>query len=381
MIGAEVAHLAILGSAGIPARYGGFETLTEQLALHHAARGRTERLSIYCSAPAHRDRPDRFREATLHYSRFRANGASSILYDASTLRDALRRGVDAALLLGVSGAFALPSLARQGLKVVTHVDGLEWRRRKWSPPARAFLRWSEAQAVRHSRAIIADSAAIAEHLRATYGVSAEVIAYGGDQAAIPAAAAPVAPPDGLAPGYLLALCRIEPENNVEMILRACAATDQHLVFVGNWDNSRYGRNLRRRFGSHPGLDLLDPVYAAGPLHALRAHARAYVHGHSAGGTNPALVEMMHAGLPVLAFDCVFNRQTTENQAIYFHDAGSLGTAVSLIRGGAGTRAGAEAGAAAGADHGPTLRAIAQRRFTWGSVATAYFDLLNRVAAT
>ncbi len=297
----------------------------------------------------------------LRYSGLQANGASSILYDANTLRDALDRGVDVALLLGVSGAIALPLLTRRGAKIVTHMDGLEWRRAKWSRPARAFLRWSEALAVRHSDAIIADSPAVAEHLLTRYGARAEVIAYGGDHAAR-APARPSPTPAGLPDGYTLALCRIEPENNVRLILQASAAAHAPLVFVGNWDASAYGRDLRARFASVPHLRLLDPVYAPGPLHALRRGAARYVHGHSAGGTNPALVEMMHMGLPVLAFDCIFNRQTTHDQALYFNDAQAL---TDLLRqpSAANTR----------------LQAVAVEHYTWDRIGAQYFDLFTRLA--
>ncbi len=357
-------HIALLGSVGVPARYGGFETLAENLARYHADVTRPERLSIYCSRPAYPDRPEQFARAELHYSRFRANGASSILYDATTLRDAIARRVDVAVLLGVSGAMALPLLARRGTRVVTHVDGLEWRRDKWSGVARRLLRWSERLAVQHSDAVIADSPAIAEHLARTYGVQAEVIAYGGDHAVrLPDPPSP--PPPDLPPGYALALCRVEPENNVGLILDAFAATGAPLVFVGNWQRSAYGRDLRARHAGQGAMRLLDPIYAPGPLHALRSGASAYIHGHSAGGTNPALVEMMQFGLRILAFDCVFNRQTTEDRAEFFTDAASLAAALR---------------APPDPHPGHALREIARRRYRWSTVGAQYFDMLSRVAA-
>lgn len=357
-------RVAIIGSVGVPARYGGFETLADNLARFHADTGRNEALSVYCSRPAYPDQPETFGNAELRYSRFRANGASSVLYDVTTLRDAVKQRTDVALLLGVSGAIALPTLARRGMRIVTHVDGLEWRRGKWSGPARAFLRWSERLAVRHSDAVIADSPAIADHLRQDYGVEAEVIAYGGDHAA-KAPQPPSAPQRDLPNGYALALCRIEPENNVQLILEAFAEAAKPLVFVGNWANSAYGRELRDRFCSVPDIRLLDPIYAPGPLFALRQDATAYIHGHSAGGTNPALVEMMHIGHPILAFDCVFNRSATQDEALYFSDKKSLVTALH---------------APLAAELGTALQRIAQTQFTWETVGAQYFDLFARLAA-
>lgn len=357
-------RIAILGTVGIPARYGGFETLAENLARFHAETGRSEALSVYCSRPAYPDRPERFGEAELRYSRFRANGASSVIYDALTLRDAIRRGTDVALMLGVSGAIALPALDRGHTRIVTHVDGLEWRRGKWSGPARAFLRWSERLAVRQSDAIIADSPAIARHLLQEYGVEAQVIAYGGDHATA-FSHPPSAPPPDLPERYALALCRIEPENNVQTILEAFAEAAKPLVFVGNWDDSPYGRTLRARFRAVPHLRLLDPIYAPGPLLAIRQGARVYVHGHSAGGTNPALVEMMHIGHPVLAFDCVFNRLTTQDAASYFSDKAGLVAALHEPE---------------TPEQGAALQRIAHKDYTWATVGAQYFDLLGKVAA-
>lgn len=357
-------RIAILGSVGVPARYGGFETLADNLARFHADTHRPEALSVYCSRPAYPDQPETFGNARLRYSTFRANGASSVLYDATTLRDAIARDTDVALLLGVSGAVALPVLARHGTRIVTHVDGLEWRRGKWSGPARAFLRWSERLAVRNSDAIIADSPAIADHLRQEYGVEAEVIAYGGDHAT-QAPQPPSPPPANLPDGYALALCRIEPENNVQMILEAFAETAKPLVFVGNWTNSGYGRALRTRFEAAPNIHLLDPIYAPGPLFALRRGASAYVHGHSAGGTNPALVEMMHIGHPILAFDCVFNRYATQDRALYFSDKETLIFALST---------------SLDTGQGTELQRIGQQLFTWEKVGAQYFDLFSRLAS-
>lgn len=355
--------IAILGSVGVPARYGGFETLADNLARFHAETARPEALSVYCSRPAYSDQPETYGNATLRYSRLSANGAASVLYDTTTLRDAIKRGTDVALLLGVSGAIALPVLANARTRIITHVDGLEWRRGKWSAPARAFLRWSERLAVRHSDAIIADSPAIAEHLHQEYGVTAEVIAYGGDHAKI-APQPPSDPPSDLPQDYALALCRIEPENNVQMILEAFVDAAKPLVFVGNWDNSGYGRALKARFRNVPHIRLLDPVYAPGPLFALRQRARAYVHGHSAGGTNPALVEMMHIGHPILAFDCIFNRLTTQGAAQYFTDKVSLASVLT---------------APVVSGQGTALRQIAQHDYTWAKIGAQYFDLFGRLA--
>ena len=357
--------LSIIGTAGIPGCYGGFETLAENLVgfaeTRHAG---NVTLSVYCSSGLYDIKQKTYRGARLRYLRLKANGVHSVLYDAVSIFDAIRRRDTHMLVLGVSGALVLPLVRLfSRTRIVTNIDGIEWKREKWQGSAKWFLRLSEKLAVRHSDVVIADNEAIAEHVRDTYGKDCQVIAYGGDHALDHAGAANA--PEDLPDRFALALCRIEPENNVHVILEAVDGRDTPLVFVGNWDNSAYGRDLKAKYSDSPNLYLLDPVYDPGTLHALRARASVYLHGHSAGGTNPSLVEMMHFGIPVLAHGCAFNRYSTECKARYFETANEL---ADLLRG-----LDPETAARIGAD----MREIAQRRYTWDNIGKAYFELLDR----
>lgn len=357
--------ISIVGTVGVPAAYGGFETLAENLVRFHDRRGLTEDLLVYCSEKAYEEKPDRYLSAGLRYLPLSANGIQSIPYDIGSLFSSIRQGSDRILLLGVSGAIALPLVRLLSrARIVTNIDGIEWRREKWNGPARWFLRLSERLAVRYSHEVVADNGGIADYVRETYGCPCHVIAYGGDHAI---AAEPVPYSGRALPGrYAFALCRIEPENNVAMILEAFAHSESlPLVFVGNWKNSAYGQELQTRYQENPNVHLLDPIYDVGVLRTLRGGASVYVHGHSAGGTNPSLVEMMHFGIPVLAFDCVFNRHTTENQAVYFSDAGTLGAAAR------------EWDSPDHARVGEAMQRIARERYTWDAIGAAYFDLLIR----
>jgi glycosyltransferase involved in cell wall biosynthesis len=354
--------IAILGTVGVPGRYGGFETLAENLVRYHAHTGNSAELSVWCSRRDNAEHPDHFENANLRYLNLNANGAQSIPYDMLSLWQAVRSGHDRILLLGVSGALMLPLIRLVSrVRIVTNIDGIEWKRQKWTGLARLMLRASEWAAVRFSHKVIADNQAIADHVSKTYGCDCHVIAYGGDHA-LAHAGAGVAPV-GLPEHYALALCRIEPENNVHVILEALDGLGTPLVFVGNWDNSTYGCNLKLRYGNRPNLHLLDPVYDPRILHALRARAWVYLHGHSAGGTNPSLVEMMHFGIPVLAHGCAFNRHSTEGKGRYFENPAEL---AELLRGLAPNEA-----VRIGAD----MRDIAQRRYTWDQIGKSYFSLL------
>lgn len=163
--------------------------------------------------------------------------------------------------------------------------------------------------------------------------------------------------------YAFTVCRIEPENNLHLILEAFAPPSPlTLVIVGNWNNSEYGRELRRRHGRQSGVFLLDPIYDPEQLNLLRGNCAVYLHGHSCGGTNPSLVEAMYLGLPVIACDVNFNRETTENQALYFSSAGQLKELCEQLDVNTRRRLGEK------------MKEIADRRYTWQRISKCYSNL-------
>lgn len=360
-------RIAILGTVGIPGRYGGFETLATELVHAAEAQGLSDRFTVWCSAPqTARPRPATYRGARLRYLPLAANGAQSVPFDALSLWQAARSGHDAALLLGVSGAMALPFIrARFGMRVIAHLDGIEWQRPKWGRLARATLERSEALAATHADVLVADNPVIAAHIRDRHGRDPVEIAYGHEHAL----AVPPAPIDdlGLPQGYALALARAEPENNLATILDAFAHDPPPLplVAMANWQATAHGRRLRSRHAHHPHIRLLDAEYDPGRLRAIRERAALYLHGHSAGGTNPALVEMMGMGRPIAAWDCGFNRATTHGAAAYFDSARSLRALIPGLTDPPRAQAMAR-----------TLRATARSRYRWHDVTRAYFAVLG-----
>ena len=356
-------QIAIIGTVGLPAAYSGFETLVENLVSFHAASDRAGEITVFCSKSRYQTHPPDYLGAKLVYLSLDANGPSSILYDILSMFLAIWRRNDVLLVLGVSGAIALPFVrAISSAKIVTNIDGVEWKREKWRGIAKWILRVSEWFAVKFSHEVVADNEGIVEHVRTTYRSDARKIAYGGDHALSGEAVAYNGPE--LPKRYALALCRIEPENNVAVIVEAFAGNSPlPLVFIGNWNNSSFGQSVRERFANVPGLHLMDPIYDIATLKHIRQNADLYVHGHSAGGTNPSLVEIMHFGLPILAYDCNFNRYTTQDAAIYFKNADDIVRMINVWDNDNGNRIGA------------AMQEIAAEHYVWEKIAGQYFDLI------
>lgn len=330
--------IAIIGTMGLPARYGGFETLAENLVKQLAS---DHPITVYCSGRAYKTRRPDFLGAKLVYIPFKSNGAQSVPYDVFSILHA-HRHADVLLLLGVSGCAFLPLIKLfSKKKFIVHLDGIDWRRPKWGWAARHFLRFSEWMAAKYADCVIADNAGIQDYIFKNYKQDSFLIEYGGDHADYildkKNSGIQGYEPSGKSishirvdgaktdfENYAFSVCRIEPENNIHIILRAFSINGTlPLVLVGNWSASEYGRALRNEYGDTENILLLDSIYDPVRLFALRSKATLYVHGHSAGGTNPSLVEAMYLGLPILAFNVIFNKATTDDKAIYFEDQDSL----------------------------------------------------------
>jgi glycosyltransferase involved in cell wall biosynthesis len=357
--------IAVIGTAGVPANYGGFETLVENLVQFHNSTSLNSILTVYCSKWKFEKKEKTYLQARLKYIPLKANGIQSIFYDIWSIASALWNKNEVILLLGVSGAVVLPIVRLvSSVKIITNIDGIEWRRAKWRGIAKIFLKSSEKIAIQFSHEIISDNDAIASYVLQTYNTESHVIAYGGDHALVVKNNSQYH--KQFPENFSFSVCRIEPENNVHLVLEAFSAIQSHpLVFVGNWMGSEYGKKLRANYSGASNIFLLDPIYDLEKLASLRANSACYIHGHSAGGTNPSLVEAMHFGKPVFAFDCDFNRCTTENKAIYFSDHLGLRDSIEGVSTVQGERVGAD------------MAEIASRRYVWSIVSKQYFDLLAK----
>ncbi|MDW3192741.1 MAG: DUF1972 domain-containing protein [Cytophagales bacterium] len=313
-------RVAIIGAVGIPSSYGGFETLADCLAKHLAV---CFSMTVYCSSYSSNAKPKYHNKAELHYIPLKANGFQGIFYDIWSCFHAIRKH-DTLLILGVTGMVILPILSLFKVKTIVHIDGLEWRRDKWRPFARKFLKLSERIAIKHADEIILDNLALRDMVLAEYPKRQyQLITYGsetnneGYQKHFTS---------GLIPReeYAMALCRIVPENNVKTILDTFKESiNLNLIFVGNWLHNGYSKDLFEKYKLIPNIDLRHPIYDASKVEALRKKCKVYIHGHSAGGTNPSLVEAMRSGVPVIAKDVSFNRVTMHSKGLYFSDKADL----------------------------------------------------------
>lgn len=353
--------LAIIGTVGVPARYGGFETLAHQLVTNL-----NEELDITVyNSTKHYTAEERVKEwngASIKYIPMSANGVWSIFYDILSIIHAVLF-CDTLLILGVSGCLFLPfvKLFFPSKKIIVNVDGLEWRRPKWNKYAKWFLKTSESVAVQFADEIVADNAAIQKYVYDRYGVNANLIEYGADHN-MPQKISEetLATFPFLANEYAFKVARIEPENNIKMILEAFTMQDHlPLVLVGNWNVSDFGMSLRKEYESFSNLFLLDPIYDATLLNQLRSNCKVYIHGHSEGGTNPSLVEAMYLGLPIFSFDIVYNKITTENKAYFFKDAEELSKMIEFES------------ALNLKEMAEELIEVANRRYCWSVIANKY----------
>lgn len=354
-------RIAIIGTVGIPAKYGGFETLVEYLTRNISE---TYEITVYCSSKAYQERLTEYNGCRLEYVNMRANGIQSTVYDIISLIKCTRKA-DTILILGVSGCIILP-LYRLFTKkrLIINIDGLEWKRAKWGKFAKWFLKFSERLAVQYGTEIVSDNKVIQNYVKEEYGKESTLIAYGADHVqSLTLSKITLEKFPFLSAPYALKVCRIEPENNIDMVLEAFEQIpDKTIVMIGNWDKSEYGIKLKSKFSNTQNIYLLDPIYDQTILNEIRSNCDFYVHGHSAGGTNPSLVEAMSLGLPILAYGVDYNRETTENNALYYMNVDDMITIMKTMKPTELTTVGSK------------MKEIADRRYRWSKISEDYSKL-------
>ncbi len=364
-------RIAMIGTRGVPAAYGGFETAVEEIGSRLAARGND--VTVYTRPDDRATAPREFKGMQLvPLPAVHSKALETLTHTGLSVGHVVGRNrPDAAFLFNAANALYLPALRARHIPVATHVDGLEWKRTKWGGGGRRFYRVSESLAVRYSDALIADAAGIADYYRAEFGATTDLIAYG---APILTHTDPALLPGDLAPdGFHLVVARFEPENHVLEIVRGYVASHAvlPLVVVGGAPfAAEYTQQIHAAAADDERVRFLGPVYDQAVLDSLYFHALTYLHGHSVGGTNPSLLRAMGAGTATTAYDVGFNREVLGIDGRYFAQSGDLSEHL----------AEAEKDIDATTQRGIRLRERAGARYSWDDVTERYEDLAGRLAA-
>jgi glycosyltransferase involved in cell wall biosynthesis len=361
--------IALVGTRGVPARYGGFETCVEQVGMRLVKAGHD--VVVYCRRADSQDGPPLATYEGMqlvHLPAMRKKSLETLSNTALSALHLMRHPVDAAIVFNSANAPFVPLLRARGIPVATHVDGLEWKRSKWQGAGKKYYRLAESMAVRWSDALIADAEGIADYYRIEFGADTELIAYG---APLVAADRPelLAELDLRPQGYHLVVARFEPENHVDVIVDGYRRSNAQLplVVIGSapyadeYTAKVHGlADERVRFlGGVWDQDLLDQLYA---------NSATYLHGHSVGGTNPSLLRAIGAGAATTAFDVNFNREVLLDAGRFFATADDVAREVEL----------AEATPAETLERGRRGR-LSAYRYDWDDVSARYEALCQKLA--
>jgi len=315
--------LRILGTRGVPAAHGGFETFAENLAQFLVKRG--WRVIVYCQedgiGPTRQDTWKGIERVVIPIADTGSKG--TMLFDWRSIRHAAATQ-DLCLTLGYNTALFCSWLRLKRVRNIINMDGVEWRRAKWSRGAKLWLWLNDWAGCWLGDHLVADHPRIAQHLQTRVSSGKiSTIAYGAqrllgrDEAAVRRL--------GLEPRrYLTLIARAEPENSVLEIIRAFSSRPRgvRLVVLGKYDLT-YDYHVAVQAAAGAEVSFVGPIYEKPVIEALRYHSLAYIHGHQVGGTNPSLVEALGAGNAVIAHDNEYNRWVAGDGARYFADLDTL----------------------------------------------------------
>ena len=302
--------IAIIGSRGYPSTYGGFETFVRRIVPYLRDKG--HEVTVYGRSDSSRigsviEFVDGARVVTT--AGIDTKAASALSYGLTASLHARAQPYDAAIVVNVANGYFLPILARAGIPTLVNVDGIEWERDKWSSIAKTVFKLGALATKRYATEIVVDSEAIGDYWRANFRRESTFIPYGAD--VVEAKDHQLVLDIGLRPdSYALAVARLVPENNVELFLDALEIMGgaNRAVVVGSAIGWPYIENRIKRLEKEGCLTWLGHVGDQRLLNALWSNAGVYFHGHSVGGTNPALLQAMGCGAPVVALDTPFNRE-------------------------------------------------------------------------
>jgi len=308
--------IGILGSRGIPNRYGGFEQFAEFLSVGLVNMG--AEVWVYCSG-SHPNKTEEWNGVNLIYCsdpEDKLGTAGQFIYDLNCIHDSRRRNYDIIYQLGYTSNSVWHRRLPKKPVIVTNMDGLEWKRSKYKRPVQKFLKYAEKLAVHSSDLLVADSEAIQKYLGKEYGRNAHFLPYGAEIFEKPDKS--MLRKMSLEPySYYMLMARMQPDNHIEEIIRGVLSSNSNmpLIIIGQTEN-KFGRYLKQKY-SNENLQFIGGIFDQDQLNQLRYFSTLYFHGHSAGGTNPSLLEAMASSALICAHDNPFNREVLDNNAFYF----------------------------------------------------------------
>ncbi len=361
-------RVAIVGTNGIPAKYGGFETLTNYLSMNLS---QEYDVVVYCSKTPKEKRLKHYNNSRLKYLPLKANGWQSMLYDAVSIIHALFT-TDVLIILGFSGVFAFPfRVFFRNKKILFNIGGIEWQKVRAGKMLSKFeirlKKWFERITVKYSDIIIVDNQVLWEYVKTTYKIESVLAEYGGDHAKPEQKTEKIVKKyPFLNYKYDVSVSRAQEDMNIHVLLEAYKMIpNRNLVVISNWEISEYGINLKEKFKNEfSNIHLIDAIYDLQELNTIRSNASLYYHTHSLCGTAPSLVEAMYIGLPVFCYDVPTNRSSTENKSYYFTDYNSLVDLLNNLNDDDVNNLAL------------SMKEIADRRYTWQRITSIYRKYIN-----
>jgi glycosyltransferase involved in cell wall biosynthesis len=323
--------IAILGTRGVPNYYGGFEQFAEFFSVYLVEQGH----EVYCYNS--HDHP--FQEKTFHGvniihkhdPEYKYGTFGQFIYDYNCIMDSRKRNFDIILQLGYTSNSIWCFLLPKKSIIITNMDGLEWKRSKYSRPVQQFLKFAERLAAISSDYLVSDSIGIQKFLKEKYKKDSTYIAYG---------AHPFDNPNEqilqeyyVEKGkYNMIMARFEPENNLDMVLEGVSISDvETTILVIGKNHTKYGEYLKKKYKDFPNIRFIGALYNLEHLDNLRYFSNLYFHGHSVGGTNPSLLEAMASKAFVIAHNNDFNKGILKENSYYFSNPQEVKNIIETIK--------------------------------------------------
>jgi glycosyltransferase involved in cell wall biosynthesis len=316
-------RIAILGTRGIPNHYGGFEHISEYVSAGLVKRGHS--VTVY-NSHNHPYQLDTWNGVQIKHCfdpEYLIGTAGQFVYDMNCLLDARKRKFDVVLIMGYTSSSVWGWMYPKKSTIITNMDGMEWKRSKYSKPVQKFLKYAEKLAVQHSHYYISDSRVIKTYLADKYHIDSSYIPYGAE-VFTDQEREQISPAEAMKEDYFLLMARMEPENNIESILEGFNNSNSSKKFkvLGDTGN-RFGKYITNKFEKDTRIQFQGGIFNTPKVRQLQNNSYLYFHGHSVGGTNPSLLEAMASEALIAAHNNPFNKSVLHTDAFYFSDAADV----------------------------------------------------------